>query len=479
MDSEEEKSPRLRYPLSIINYPLPPSRPTHVRYWVMLCLCVLSFLTYFDRSFITRIQGTIQHDLIISDTQMGFIFSAFWLAYALFELPGGWLGDRFGARGTLVRVVLAWSLFTALSGSAVGFISLLACRFLFGVGEAGAYPNIDRVQAKWFPASSRGMASGLLWLVARWGAAFSPLLFGALMRLLASKGFQSAISRFPAAQQLASVPVWRMAFWACGIIGIAWAVFFWAWFRDDPADKPSVNAAELLLITNGRIQRKRERQDRKVWAALFSSPSLWGLAFVYVFGSFGFSFFLSWMPRFLKSVHHIDYDKSEWMSALPMFCAGIASVVGGWISDRLVARTGRKRFARALLPVAGSLFAAVAIFGLRYAQTPHQAVALMCITMAAYDIGLGAKWAAIIDVGGAHSGIASGFVNMLGNLGGNFLQPFIGAAIFTHFGWPTLFAVYAITYVLAAAMWLFIEPDKQFYEEAESPAPRGFPVDIR
>jgi MFS family permease len=443
----------------------------------MFCLCVLSFLTYFDRAFITRIQGVIQHDLTISDTQMGFIFSAFWLAYALFELPGGWLGDYFGARGTLTRVVLAWSLFTALSGSAVGFYSLLTCRFLFGVGEAGAYPNIARVQAKWFPASSRATASGLLWLVARWGAAFSPLLFGKLMRLLAAPGYHDLIGRLPAGERLASVPAWRMAFWACGVIGIAWALWFWIWFRDDPADKPSVNAAELHRITSGRKQRKRERHDAALWHDLLRSRSLWGLAFVYVFGSFGFSFFLSWMPRFLKSVHHIDYDKSEWMSTLPMFCAGIASLLGGWISDRLVARSGRKRFARAILPVAGSLFAAAAIFGLRYARTPHQAVALMCITMAAYDIGLGAKWAAIIDVGGPHSGVASGFVNMLGNLGGNFLQPFIGAMIFNRFGWPTLFGVYSITYVLAAAMWLFIEPDKQFHEDpADASLLSGFPV---
>jgi sugar phosphate permease len=433
----------------------------------MFSLCVLSFLTYFDRAFITRIQGVIQHDLTISNTQMGLIFSAFWLAYALFELPGGWLGDRFGARRTLTRVVLAWSLFTALSGSAVGFCSLLACRFFFGVGEAGAYPNIARVQARWFPASSRGLASGMLWLVARWGAAFSPLLFGTLMRALAAPGCRSVMSHFPGGALLAAIPVWRLAFWACGLVGIAWAILFYAWFRDDPADKPSVNAAELRLISSSRPRPKSERHDARVWSALVTSPSLWGLAFVYVFGSFGFSFFLSWMPKFLKNVHHIDYDKSEWMSALPMFCAGIASVVGGWISDRLVRRRGRKRFARALLPVAGSLFAAVAIFGLRYAHTANQAVVLMCITMAAYDIGLGPKWAAIIDVGGPHSGIAAGFVNMLGNLGGNFLQPFIGAMIFDHFGWPTLFAVYAATYLLAAASWLFINPDKQFHNEPQ------------
>ena len=144
------------------------------------------------------------------------------------------------------------------------------------------------------------------------------------------------------------------------------------------------------------------------------------------------------------------------------------------LSDAIIKRLGRKRFARAIFPVVGHVIAAIAIFGLRYVHTPTQAVVLMSATMAAYDLGLGAKWAAIIDVGGVHSGLAAGFVNMLGNLGGNFLQPIVGAIIFTRYGWGTLFTVYAGMYLLAAAMWLFIHPDRVFYEEKGEP--RGFEV---
>jgi nitrate/nitrite transporter NarK len=140
----------------------------------------------------------------------------------------------------------------------------------------------------------------------------------------------------------------------------------------------------------------------------------------------------------------------------------VASVLGGWLSDWVIRRTGRRRLGRALFPVAGHVIAAGAIFGLRYVQTAPQAVALLCVTMAAYDIGLGPKWAAIIDVGGRHAALAAGFVNMLGNLGGNFLQPIIGARIFNRYGWDTLFGVYAATYLLAAAAWLFIRPDRTF-----------------
>jgi MFS transporter, ACS family, glucarate transporter len=126
-----------------------------VRYVVLAFLCALSFLTYFDRVCIVRAQGEIQHDLGLTDPEMGLVLGAFWLAYALFEIPSGWMGDRFGARRTLSRIVLAWSIFTALSGAAVGFTSLLAYRFLFGLGEAGAYPNIARIQSRWLPERTR------------------------------------------------------------------------------------------------------------------------------------------------------------------------------------------------------------------------------------------------------------------------------------------------------------------------------------
>ena len=144
------------------------ARPSRARYRVMAFLCLLSFMTYYDRQCIVRAQEDIQSSLGIDDQQMGLVFGAFWLAYAFFEIPGGWLGDRYGARFTLTRIVLAWSVFTSLTGFAFGFYSLLAIRFLFGVGEAGAYPNMGRIQAHWLPLTERARGGGLLWLTARW-----------------------------------------------------------------------------------------------------------------------------------------------------------------------------------------------------------------------------------------------------------------------------------------------------------------------
>src|SRR3954447_19490097 len=187
---------------------------TQVRVRVMAFLCILSFLTYYDRQCIVRAQQSIQTSLTISDEQMGIVFGTFWLAYALFEIPGGWMGDRMGARFTITRIVLAWSLFTVLTGAATGFYSLLFYRFLFGVGEAGAYPNMARIQSRWLPITERARAGGLLWLTARWGTAFAPLIFGTMTRGVSS--LQSSLSTSQTAGWFATMPPWRLAFFVSG-----------------------------------------------------------------------------------------------------------------------------------------------------------------------------------------------------------------------------------------------------------------------
>lgn len=435
-------------------------KPTNVRWTVMLFLCALSFLTYYDRVCIVRAQQDIQRDLHISDGQMGLIMGAFWLAYALFEIPGGWLGDRYGARGTLTRIVLAWSLFTALSGTATGFISLFAWRFLFGVGEAGAYPNMARVQAAWLPLRSRARWGGLLWLMARWGGAFSPVIFDGMLRAFGSDAFRST---FP---WLAKFPAWRLGFIASGLVGVVWVVLFWPFFKDRPGDKRSVNRAELDLISAGKtgIDSMSHATPPGLWRSLFSSPSLWGIALLYLFGSFAWSFFVSWPSRFLKDVHGVTFEKSSLVSGLPLFFGGITCLIGGTLSDYLVRRTGRKRLFRALFPICGCLGAAAAILAMRYVQTKEQAVLCMCIAAAAYDFGQGANWATIVDIGGSYAGVATGFINMVGNMG-NTLQPYIGQYLFNNFGWGALFAVYTCSYLIAGSMWLFINPERKFYRE--------------
>src|SRR3954463_11918806 len=195
---------------------------THTRYGVIGFAISLAVVTYIDRVCISKSADLIMGDLRLSKEQMGYAFSAFAWAYALFEIPGGWLGDKIGPRLVLMRVVLMWSVFTALTGWAFGFVSLVVCRFCFGIGEAGCFPNITKAFTIWMPPGERVRAQGIMWLSARWGGAFTPLLVVWVLNSMS----------------------WRGAFTVFGVFGVIWAVFFFRWFRDDPREHPSVNAAE-------------------------------------------------------------------------------------------------------------------------------------------------------------------------------------------------------------------------------------------
>jgi ACS family glucarate transporter-like MFS transporter len=434
----------------------------------MAFLCVLSFLTYYDRQCIVRAQESIQKSLAISDEQMGIVFGTFWLAYALFEIPSGWMGDRLGARFTITRIVLAWSLFTVLTGAATGFYLLLIWRFLFGAGEAGAYPNMARIQSRWLPVTERARAGGLLWLTARWGAAFAPIIFGMMTRGI--NLLQTNIGESQLGGWTASVPAWRVAFFASGALGVIWCLAFYPWFRDDPAQKKSVNAAELYHIQSGRGPIETGHvAEAGVWSNLLASPSVWALSLYFFFGGVGWSFFVSWLPKYMKEVQRVSFEDSEWSSALPLICGGIACVVGGVLSDAFIKRSVRRRLGRAIFPVTGCLFAALAMMAIRRAETAPTATILMCVAAAAFDFGQAASWASMVDVGGRNAGIAVGFMNMVGCLG-HAVQPYVGARVFHAYGWNALFGVYAVAFLLAMTTWAIIDPTRTFYNRRVEPS---------
>lgn len=432
----------------------------------MAFLCVLSFLTYYDRLCINQAQPDICRDFKLTVPQFGIAISAFWLAYGLFEIPGGWMADRFGARSTLSRIVLAWSLFTALTGSALGLLTLVGARFCFGAGEAGAYPSMARVQQRWLAPGERARAGGLLWLVARWGGAFSPLIFGGLLRCLDAPQFRSGLSRIPLLHHLAGVHSWRLGFWVSGLAGLLWVSLFFRWFRDDPARSAAVNARELALINAGRAERSADGAhgaEPRVWLDLLGSASLWGLAILYFCGSFAWNFFATWMGNYLQDVHHVTFQKSPVMAGAPLFFGGISCLVGGTLCDYVVRKTGWRWLGRAIFPMAGCATAAGAMLCIRLVHSPWQAVALMCVASAAYDFGQAANWAAFIEIGGRHAGAATGFANMIGNLG-NSAQGAVGPRIFSRFGYNALFLTCAVAYMVAGSMWLIIDPRRTFYE---------------
>jgi predicted MFS family arabinose efflux permease len=241
-----------------------------------------------------------------------------------------------------------------------------------------------------------------------------------------------------------------------------WCLAFYPWFRDDPAQKESVGPAELRHIEAGRgAFESGHVGGAQVWFRLLSSPSSWALAIYFFCGGIGWSFFVSWMPRYMQDVQHVSFENSEWSSALPLICGGIACFVGGMLSDAFVKRSGWRRVGRAVFPVTGCLVAAMAMLAIRNAETARSATILMCVAAAGFDFGQAASWASMVDIGGRNAGIAVGFMNMVGCLG-HAVQPYLGARVFHTFGWNALFGVYATAFLVAMTTWVIINPTRAF-----------------
>ncbi|MFM2093985.1 MAG: hypothetical protein RIS70_1109, partial [Planctomycetota bacterium] len=284
---------------------------------------------------------------------------------------------------------------------------------------------------------------------------------------------------------------WRLTFWTAGLMGLVWVGLFYYWFRDHPSEKPSVNKAELAMITRGNPPEVRgHSMESHLWGKLFFNRSLLALGVLYLFGSFGWSFFASWMPKYVETVVMAKQEakpegdkstpsapaadektswlspevRSEWMSAAPHFCGGIACLIGGILCSRLVAKTGDRRRGRAIFPVCGYVTAALAMYCVPFVKSPLQATLLICLAEAAHDFGQGANWASIVDIGGKYAGVAAGMINTIGNMG-NAFQPYIGARIIEKYGWNQMFLVYSVAFLVAASMWTMIDPRKTFYGE--------------
>src|SRR5689334_10223413 len=237
--------------------------PTRARLGVLAFLCTLALLLYIDRVCIGQAASHIRKEFGLSEQQMSWVFNAFLLAYCLFEVPAGHWGDRHGSRGVIARVVVCWSIFTALTGAAIGLTSLIIIRFLFGAGEAGAYPNAARVVTRWFPARERGRVRGAITFVSLVGAIVAPILASHFIQLFG----------------------WRPTFSIFGALGLLWAAAFYAWFRDDPANHPSVNAAEVALIREpipgAESSEDADAAPRHIpWSRVLASPNVWLLGFI-------------------------------------------------------------------------------------------------------------------------------------------------------------------------------------------------------
>ena len=425
---------------------LPPSRARQVVLWFAVSLAVI---TYVDRVCISQAAPAMQAELGLTKIQMGYAFTAFGWAYALFEIPGGWLGDRIGPRKVLMRVVSMWSVFTVATGWAWNLLSLVICRIFFGAGEAGCFPNITKAFTHWFPVTERMKAQGVLWLSARWGGAFTPLVVGWMLATGGEGKFGLGLH-------------YRWVFLLFGVLGMVWAVLFYRWFRDHPKDHPSVNAAELAHIG----ETVHAGDHAMPWRKLLASRTVWMLWGQYFFMSYAWYFYITWFPTYLKE-HFTGLGDLQraLMACAPLFFGGLGSLVCGLCSASLDRRLGSVALTRRVLGVGGMGLAGVMLLVSMKLTAPIASV--LAIGMAAFfsDLSLPGAWGACMDVGGRHTGALSGSMNMLGQIGGAIAPmavPLLLAA--TNNNWTVNMTLFALSYFLGAFCWAFVNSDERLHE---------------
>jgi MFS family permease len=416
------------------------SAQTRVRHQVLAFTVALAGITYLDRVCISQTAQSMMSEMSLSKEQMGFVFSAFTISYAIFEMPTGAWGDRIGTRRVLTRVVAWWSSFTVLTAAAFNYSSLLIIRFLFGMGEAGAFPNVSRTFSRWFPITERGKAQGVFFAGAHLGGGLTPLLVTALLRVIP----------------------WRMVFVAFGAIGFVWALAWFSWFRDDPSDHPAVGREELKVICGGRVVEAAHRLDLRGVMRVLKSRNLMMLCLMYFTQAYGFYFNITWLPTYLEKARGFSSTRLGFFAGLPLMLSAVADLAGGLTTDRASRRfglrTGRCAVGFVSLFVAGLALVAGASTG-----DPLMAALLIALAGAADSFLLGAAWGVCLDIAGPNAGLVTGAMNTAGQVGA-FLSPIILPYLLRDQhrpeDWALPLIIAAALYLVGALCWLFVNPNK-------------------
>jgi sugar phosphate permease len=419
-------------------------RPSGGRWYILLLISLMYLITYLDRVNISTAAPEISKEFGFDKVTMGVIFSAFVWAYAIFQVPGGWLSDRFGARTILTGVVSFWSVMTVATAAAFSSVSFIAVRFLFGVGEAGAFPGATRAMQLWYPQSERGFVQGITHSASRLGAAISPPIVVLIMSELG----------------------WRWVFVICGAVGFVWALWWQLSYRNLPEEHGLVNKEELARIRGvddtGRINPPPiSRQTNVPWSTLVRSPNMWAIMAAYFTYVYCLWIFLSWLPSYLVEARHFTLLKVGLFASLPLFAGVIGDTVGGLATDWLLKKTGSAKIGRRTVAITGLL--GCAMFIVPAALTEDAYVAVYCLTASMFflEFTIGPSWAVPMDTGGKYSGTVSGMMNMAGNIGGA-LSPIVFGVLAQGGNWEAPFIVAAVLLVAGSAVWAFwLDPDKQ------------------
>jgi len=412
----------------------------------LLLLIALAIITFLDRISISVAGPRIQSDLHISPERWGWILGAFVLAYGLFEIPTGAMGDRIGQRKVLTRIVVWWSAFTALTGAATGFTWLLAVRFLFGAGEAGAYPNASGVIARWFPVREHARSQGFIWAASRFGGALSPLLVVPLQRAIG----------------------WRVAFGVLGALGILWTLVWRLWYRDDPREQPGITPAELAEAPAATQELNTHRLP---WRTLATNPQIRLIFVMYWCYAWGSWFFFAWFPTYLVKSAGFSESQMGVVAALPFLMGTLGNLVGGALSDTLVARWGLR--AGRVIPGSASLAAsAILLVAMTLVHDKTAIVILSSLGFGVADLMLPVAWAICLDIGRDYAGAVTGVMNTAGQLGGFVCSVLFGYAVAATGRYQVPVWMIGALVLIAAFLFTQIDPTRPI-QDARLPAAPG------
>ena len=422
--------------------------PTRARYRVVTLATTLGMITYLDRACIATLAPGIIRDLGLSTVQMGYVFTVFQLAYALFEIPTARWADRKGTRAVLSRIVLWWSGLTAATGAAFSYPVLLGIRFLFGMGEAGAWPCVARTFSRWIPVRERGRVQGVFFAGAHLVGGLTPALVLWLLTFMP----------------------WRMIFVCFGAVGLVWVAVWHTWFRNDPSEHGSVNAAELATIMSERKPDCGHAEGWEYWGGLLRSRNMIAMCIMYIPNCMIFYFCITWLPTYLRQRHGFDATSLGIFAGLPLIVSMPGDLLGGLVTDRLAARYGLK-VGRCTLGAAAYLIAGVALIAAALSSTPIVAATLIAVATGMTMFTLGAAWGTVIEVGRNHVGVVGATMNSVGNLAA-MLNPLIVAYSVQWFGsWNVPLYVMGTLFLVGTACWMLIDPSQPIFAEAAEPVP--------
>lgn len=411
----------------------------------VLSLTVLAYMiTYMDRVVMSAALPVIQKELGLSLITASSFVAAFRWGYALFQLPGGWLGDRIGPRRALSLIVVWWSIFTSATALAWNTASMIVFRFLFGAGEAGAFPIATRSLSRWMLPSERGIAQGVTHAGSRLGAAITPPI---VVYLILSYG-------------------WRATFVMFGLLGIAWAALWYWYYRDTPDQHTHVSASEIALI-HSSIGGTRTATTRNIpWARILGSSTLWQLCVMYACYGYCISVYLDWFPKYLNAHRHYDLKTMGFYASLPLMAGVFGDLAGGYVSDRWLVRTGNLKTARRWVGFAGFLIAAAGMMPATLTSDPFESVVFSCLAVFGLELTVGVSWAIPLDIGGDYAGSASAVMNTCGNIGGA-ISPTLLALTVESYGWEMPFFVTTVLCLIGALLYLKIDATQRIFAEAK------------